>query len=261
MATTFAITTAHALILTVSHGLLFRQPRYARRHRCRRFCLLPVVTERHLNPIASAERAENRSCVNVISPQQCSPHRRIHPRCHTPSVMYSVMRASFRIDARRTDETSRLNFHGLNIRALNPAILYAVQSGFRYPAIACQLPLVSGLRCQPFGANSWSSAPGLSGQRGTLISGRFRGRKLVGSGRYSKCFFAGVQCSPFMPGYLQLPATRARGTSLRSGRGAAGARPAAANRPATGADWPAPSSTTSTPPGASNAGAAAAMAR
>jgi|HubBroStandDraft_2_1064218.scaffolds.fasta_scaffold2673609_1 hypothetical protein len=31
------ISTAHALVLTVSHGLLFRQPRYLRRHRCRRF--------------------------------------------------------------------------------------------------------------------------------------------------------------------------------------------------------------------------------
>ncbi len=29
---TLTITTAHAFILTVSHGLLFRQPRYARRH-------------------------------------------------------------------------------------------------------------------------------------------------------------------------------------------------------------------------------------
>jgi hypothetical protein len=31
------VTTAHAFVLTVSHGLLFRQPRYLRRHRCRRF--------------------------------------------------------------------------------------------------------------------------------------------------------------------------------------------------------------------------------
>jgi len=49
----------------------------------------------------------------------------------------------FSIDARRTDETSRLNLRGLNFRVLNPAILYAVQSGFRYPAIACQLSLVA----------------------------------------------------------------------------------------------------------------------
>src|SRR5579862_1864825 len=32
MMATLTIATAHALILTVSHGLLFRQPRYARRH-------------------------------------------------------------------------------------------------------------------------------------------------------------------------------------------------------------------------------------
>jgi hypothetical protein len=40
---------------------------------------------------------------------------------------------------------------------------------------------------------------GRSGQRGTLISGRFRAGKLVGSGQYSKSFFAGVQCSGLMP--------------------------------------------------------------
>jgi hypothetical protein len=35
---------------------------------------------------------------------------------------------------------------------------------------------------------------GHSGQRGTLISGRFRDGKLVGSGRYSKCFLPGQLC-------------------------------------------------------------------
>ena len=35
------------------------------------------------------------------------------------------------------------------------------------------------------------SRSGCSGQHGALILGRFRGRKLVGSVQYSKCFFAG----------------------------------------------------------------------
>jgi hypothetical protein len=45
--TALSVTTAHAFILTVSHGLLFRQPRYVRRHRRRRFCSPSLVTERH----------------------------------------------------------------------------------------------------------------------------------------------------------------------------------------------------------------------
>ena len=34
--------------------------------------------------------------------------------------------------------------------------------------------------------------------RGTVVSGRFRARKLVGSGRYSKYFFAEAQCPAIM---------------------------------------------------------------
>ncbi len=37
MMTTLTVTTAHTFILTVSHGLLFRNPLDLRRHRCRRF--------------------------------------------------------------------------------------------------------------------------------------------------------------------------------------------------------------------------------
>jgi hypothetical protein len=44
--------------------------------------------------------------LNVTNPQQSGPHRRYRPRCHDPLVM----RASIAINARRTDETSRLTF-------------------------------------------------------------------------------------------------------------------------------------------------------
>jgi hypothetical protein len=37
MTTLTPVTTAHTFILTVSHGLLFRNPLNLRRHRCRRF--------------------------------------------------------------------------------------------------------------------------------------------------------------------------------------------------------------------------------
>jgi hypothetical protein len=53
MTTTALITiaTAHAfVVLTVSHGLLFRQPRYLRRHWCRCFCS-PIFT--NINPPAT----------------------------------------------------------------------------------------------------------------------------------------------------------------------------------------------------------------
>jgi hypothetical protein len=75
---------------------------------------------------------------------------------------------------------------------------------------------------------------GPTGQRGTIISGRFRGCKLVGSSRHSKHFFAGLQCLAIMAYQCCFPATRARGTPLRSGCGGRGASPAAANNAATG---------------------------
>src|SRR5580700_1002119 len=99
---------------------------------------------------------------------------------------------------------------------------------------------------------------GRSGQRGALISGRFRARKLVGSGEHSKCFFAGahqqLRWAPLLSPYAFFQAVRARGTPFRSDRGGLGASPAPANNPATALAWPAPNSTTITPSGASKAG-------
>jgi hypothetical protein len=88
-----------------------------------------------------------------------------------------------------------MNLLGLNFRDLNLAIPYAVQSGFRYPAFA----FLPGLRCQPLRAKLFELM--LRAFRATRHThlGRFRERKLVGSGQHSKCFFAGVQCSGLMP--------------------------------------------------------------
>jgi len=68
------------------------------------------------------------------------------------------------------------------------------------PAFAIQLSLFC-LACATdlLEPNSSSYAPGVSGGAASLISGRFRDGKLVGSGQHSKCFFAGVQCSRLMP--------------------------------------------------------------
>jgi len=78
-----------------------------------------------------------------------------------------------------------MKYLGLHLHGMNLAILYAVQSGFRYPP---------GLRCQPLGANRQEAMLRAFKATRHPHSGRFRDRKLVGSGQHSKCFFAGVQC-------------------------------------------------------------------
>ncbi len=91
MMATLAITTAHAFVLTVSHGLLFRQPRYGRRHRCRRFCSPFSFTDCHSNSTASAARRWKSLPCDVTSPQQSTPRRRIRPRCRKPFVMRATV--------------------------------------------------------------------------------------------------------------------------------------------------------------------------
>jgi hypothetical protein len=72
MMATLTITTAHAFILTVSHGLLFRQPRFARRQRRRRLCSPSLVTERHSNSIVPAA-GRSHSRLNVMAPVKLAP--------------------------------------------------------------------------------------------------------------------------------------------------------------------------------------------
>lgn len=197
------------------------------------------------------------------------PFERLQPSVKPPSPAGPRNR---RIDARRTDATSRLNLHGLNFRAFesgdpvcrsNPAFAISYRLS-AWPA----LPAFLSYRQEPCSLGLFRVLlSGFQWQRGALISGRFRAGKLVGSGRYSKRFFAR---SAFLPEgfasatcrfYYNFLASRARGTPLRSGRGGAGARPAAAKSAATGPDCAAPSSTATRPPGASSAGAATAIAR
>jgi hypothetical protein len=65
---------------------------------------------------------------------------------------------------------------------LNLAILYAVQSGFRYSA-SLFLP-------EPALPTSWRNyAPGIQGNAAPSFKGDSVGRKLIGSGGHSKCFF------------------------------------------------------------------------
>ena len=175
MMATLTVTTAHTfIILTVSHGLLFRQPRFVRRQRRRRICSSCVVTKRHANTVSlcptAAHGLEKHFPSHVIerhAPSQTAlvrgTIRSVTKLCHA-----RVLSASMRAEPVMT---FRLNFHGLNIRALNLAILYADQSGVRYPVIACQLSLVC-VACiaDLLEPTLFSEALRRSGQRGTLIS-------------------------------------------------------------------------------------------
>jgi hypothetical protein len=133
MVPTFAVTTAHPFVLTVSHGLLFRQPLFLQRHACRRFFSI------HPKPITSAERrtkfrlnGQSRYSGSILglavttavtTPANQAFPRPVWPRC---SKLFAARQP--RLPTRRTHETSRSE-HDLNL-----AILYAVQSGFRYSA-------------------------------------------------------------------------------------------------------------------------------
>src|ERR1700728_4725985 len=87
----------------------------------------------------AAPGMKKRSPVRVIGPS----HVQLSSAALPAALLSFVMRASKSAPMRAQPvTTSRLNLHVLNFRALNLAILYAVQSGVRYPVIACQLSLV-----------------------------------------------------------------------------------------------------------------------
>jgi hypothetical protein len=126
---TFAVTTAHTFVLTVSHGLLFRQPLYI----CNgTFAAASFPFTRSPSHRLSAAR----NFVSMFSPdirarfslppsplQQTRLSPAFWPR---RSKLFAARQP--RLPTRRTHETSRSE-HDLNL-----AILYAVQSGFRYSA-------------------------------------------------------------------------------------------------------------------------------
>jgi hypothetical protein len=93
------------------------------------------------------------------------------------------------LPTRRTHETSRSE-HDLNL-----AILYAVQSGFRYSAsLLCLTCVADLLEPTMYGADYY--APGLQGNAAPSSKGDSVSRKLVGSGRYSKRFFIAAAVLP-----------------------------------------------------------------
>jgi hypothetical protein len=89
------------------------------------------------------------------------------------------------IKAHKTDETSRSESDDPVCRPIRLLL-------FRFSLFR----LSSHLACAA--ETSRSKAPGVQGCAAPIVSGRFRAGKLVGSRRYSKCFFAGVQCFAVM---------------------------------------------------------------
>jgi hypothetical protein len=199
-------------------------PRLLRRHFCRRFS--PSSPD-------SVARLHAAFHLNFRSLFQSQRHEFDKSHCIGKSL-----RSARQVCARRTHEASRSE-HDLNL-----AILYAVQSGFRYSA-SLFLP---DLRCRPLG----ELCSGCSRQRGALIQGRFRGPQasrfwpIFQVLFYSSRLFAGA-CNPDLQSRPAIQACnvarhsartfsaiKARGTPLRSGCGAIGASPAAAINAATG---------------------------
>jgi hypothetical protein len=129
MVPTFAVTTAHPFVLTVSHGLLFRQPLLSATAR------LPSLLSIHRKSITSAERrtkfrlnGQSRYPGSILALAVTTPANQAFPRPFWPRRSKLFAARQPRLPTRRTHETSRSE-HDLNL-----AILYAVQSGFRYSA-------------------------------------------------------------------------------------------------------------------------------
>ena len=135
---------------------------------------LHKVPQFHVNSTHESELSScvHRSCDSTSKSRTIQPSPAALPRRRQPLVS-----ARHFINARRTDETSRSES--------GDPVCRPIRGFFAVPALVSP-----GLR----GQTSRKRSSGRSRRRGTIVSGRFRARKLVGSGRYSKCFFAGVQC-------------------------------------------------------------------
>jgi hypothetical protein len=134
MTTTFAVATPHALILTVSHGLLFCQPPSLWRRECRPFSSF------HFNEHAIPRSAElqRRLLVRPALP----PGAAMRPRHARDYSMTS---------ARLTDETSRSESGDSRLPS---------NAAFVYPVI-----------CLACVAILWSQAPGVQGNAAALNLG------------------------------------------------------------------------------------------
>jgi len=217
-------------------------PSYALKSRFPHFASLPpfCIASAAKAHVGATGRPSPRSAYRRHEPsamQPLSPHLRSCRGVCDPLVMC----AAFWTNPSRADETSRSEFRDPVCRPIR------LCCGFRYSLC---------LRCRPL--------------RGTLLAFKAARRDHVGpipaaqASRFRQTFQALFCRGPIPPAHATsgtFRTRRARGTPVRSVRGGDGASPVAENSAATAAACPAPSSTTRMPPGASSAGATAAIAR
>jgi hypothetical protein len=173
------------------------------------------VDHRVTASMPSARFARTRRLLHETSVKQ--PLTAVSPRYCEPLVSRDIL-----TNARHTDETSRSESGDPVCRPIRLVLF--------------RLSFHLDLRCQA----SQEGRSGRSRRRGTIISGRFRFGKLVGSGRFSKCFF-GCFCDGHMfNAHAQRAwschsffANSARGTPRRSASGGEDTRPAADSNAAT----------------------------
>jgi hypothetical protein len=147
MITTFtAVATPHALVLPVSHGLLFRQPPSFAAALLPPFPFIALPLSPSITNVIGAYRNKPPANASMqTSRNLCNAALTIgsaavsHTRRHARQGFLPRLCAN----ARPTDKLLGLNLHGLNL-----AIPSAVCSGFRCSGVRS----LTGLRCQPLGA-------------------------------------------------------------------------------------------------------------
>ena len=117
--------------------------------------------------MAQAPSARLHPCKKPVAHLSKTARTAVSPRFCEPLVLRAIL-----TNARRTDETSRSESGDPVCRPIRLLLF--------------RLSFHLDLRCQA----SQERCSGRSRRRGTIISGRFRDDKLVGSSRFSKCFFA-----------------------------------------------------------------------
>jgi hypothetical protein len=169
------VASAHAFVLTVSHDSPVANP-FIVAASCRRgftkSSLLPRASTQNDRVLARSSRRQMRRTAAI----SCSVSRSSNPLSAAyrgvAQLFLTSMSASL-ADQRRTDKTSNPDW--ANHLPGHPA------------------PFVRFVRT----VGSPQSCSGARYRRST-ISGRFRGRNLVGLGPQSKCFFSYQECGPLM---------------------------------------------------------------
>jgi hypothetical protein len=164
-------------------------PFYLQRHVCRRFF---PFTGSPSHRLSAAPNFPSQCSVAIFSLDSALVVTTPANRAFPPAVLaaaFKTLRGAPRLLTCRTHETSRSE-HDLNL-----AILYAVQSGFRYSAsLLC--PTCAADLLEPTTMEPTIMLRAFKATRHPHSKGDSVRRKLVGSGRYSKRFFIATALLP-----------------------------------------------------------------